>query len=358
MGVPLAAVGYGGKALGESQKKNAPAPPDYMGLANQQAGQQQQLLNQQTAANRPNQSSPFASSQWSKGPDGQWSQQLGFTGPLAGASQNVQQQLLQAMTGPLDFSGLPQVGTGEAAREQAINAAYGQATSRLDPRFSRARDAERTRLLNQGLQEGSEAYNRAMGELGNQEADAYNQAMFSAIGQGGEAGERIFRQGMMGRNQALEEMLRQRNQPMAELQQMQSLLGMPSFVQAGMGEAPNLVGAGAMTDAANFRNWQQKQQMMADYYGGAMDLFGQGMSMAPYFLSDERAKTDVQRLPYEVVPGVPGVSFRYRPEVGLGTGLHVGVSAQDLQRAFPGAVRPRPDGLLEVHPAFAPFPVE
>lgn len=337
-------------------KKNAPPPPDYLGFANDQAEQQHQLLNEQSLANRPNQQTPFASSQWTKNPDGTWSQSTGFSGPMGGASTALQQQLLQAMAGPLDFSGLPQVGSGEEARQQAIEASYSQATSRLDPRFSHARDSERTRLLNQGLSEGSEAYNKAMGELGMQENDAYNQAMYGAIGQGQQAGESLFRQGMDRRTQALAELLRQRGQPMAELQGMQGFLAQPGFQGAGQGQAPNLLGAAGMQDAAAYRNWQARQQAMADAYGAGMDLVGTAGSLA--VLSDERAKQDILPLGREALPGVPLIAFRYRPELGLGSARYVGVSAQALQRALPGAVRARPDGLLEVHPAFSPIPLE
>lgn len=336
--------------------KSAPAPPDFMGLAREQGQIQQDMLRQQTRANRPTQSTPFASSTWVEGPDGQMTQRVGLTGPLGDASSAVQQQLLQAMTQPLDFGGLPQVGTGADARQQGIDAAYNQATSRLDPRFSRARDAERTRLLNQGLAEGSEAFNNAMGQLGNQETDAYNQAMYSAIGQGREAGESIFRQDMARRSQGLQEMLRQRSQPMADLQGLQSFLGMPSFMGAGQGQAPNLLGAGGMQGAADFRNWQANNQATADAIGGGMDLLGTLGQL--YFMSDERAKVEIKHLPHEVLPGVPAISFRYRPELGLGTGRYVGVSAQALQRVAPEAVRERPDGLLEVRADFAPVPLE
>jgi hypothetical protein len=335
--------------------QGAPAPQNYMGLAQQQAGQQNDLLGQQTQANRPNQQNAFgATSTWTTGPDGRPMQQTAFTGPLGQASGGVQQQLLQAMTGPLDFSSLPGVSSGDAARQQGIDAAYGQASSRLDPRFSRARADTRTQLLNQGLAEGSEAYNRSMGELGMQENDAYNQAMYSAIGQGREAGESIFRQDTARRGMGMQEMLQKRGQPLRELQGMQSLLGMQSFMGAGQGQAPNLLGAAGMQDAAAYRKWQADQQQLADWIGGGMDLLGTAGSFA---LSDERSKTDLQRLPEEMIPGVPLALWRYRDGMGA-PGLHLGVVAQDLALVRPEAVRARHDGMFEVHPDFAPVALE
>lgn len=336
--------------------QSAPTPPDFMGLANQQAGQQQNFLNQQTQANRPNQSNPYATSTWAQGPDGQWSQSSQFTGPMAGLNQSLQQQAAQAMGTPFSLSGLPQVGTGEQARQQAIDGAYGQATRRLDPAFQQREDALRTRLQNQGLQAGSEAYNREMDNFGRERNDAYNGALSNAIGQGTAAGNAIFQQGMQSREQALQEMLRQRGQAFSELGGMQGLLGQQGFMGAGLAQAPNLLGAAGMQDAANMGRYQLSQQQMSDYLGAGMQLLGTAGSA--FLLSDERAKTDVQRLGVEVLPGVEAVTFRYRPEMGLGTKRHVGVLAQDVARVMPEAVRQRSDGLLMVHPAFTPHPLE
>jgi hypothetical protein len=326
-----------------------------MGLAQQQADMQNQQLNQQTRANRPNQSSPFATSTWTQGPDGQWNQSSQFSGPLAGLSQSLQEQAAQAMGTPLNFSGLPQAPDGSAAREQAINAAYGSATSRLDPAFQQREQDLQTRLLNQGLQPGSEAYNREMSRLGNERTDAYNQALSSAIGQGTAAGNALFQQGMQSRQQAMEEMLRQRGQAFGEMGAMSGLLGQSGFNAAGLGQAPNLLGAAGMQNAADNAAWQQNQQFWGDIIGNGLQLGGMVGSL---FMSDERAKTDVQRLDMEVVPGVPAAVFRYRPEHNMGTGRYVGVVAQDLARALPHAVHEREDGMLMVGPAFAPLPLE
>lgn len=335
-----------------SGKFNAPPPPDYMGLANQQADSSRQAVDAQTRANRIDQTNPYGSLTY--GPDG--SQHFSFTGPMGDMNASLQQQAAQTMGKPLDFSGLPQVGTGEEARKQAIDSAYGEATSRLDPAFAKREDALRAQLVNQGLQPGSEAYNQEMAQLGRDRNDAYGGAMSNAISQGTAAGSALFGQNMAGRQQALQEMLRQRGQAMGELQGMQGFQGMQGYNAAGLAQGPNLLGAAGMQDASAMSRWQAQMQMLSDFIGGGMKLAGTAGSVAA--LSDERCKMEVERLEEEVVPGVPAATFRYRPEVGLGTKRHVGVVAQDLQRVMPSAVRQRPDGLLEVHPAFAPHPLE
>lgn len=339
MAVPIA----GGMALkqnGGLPKKNQPAPPNYSQLAMQQADMGQKAVDSQTAANRPNQSTPFASSQWQKGPDGQWTQSVGLNGPLAGANNALQTSAAEMLRQPLNFGGLQQLSTGELARDQAINAAYGQAASRLDPMWQQREQQNRTRLLNQGLQEGSAAWNRAMGNMGQERTDAYNQAMYGAIGQGTQAGQAMFNQSLAGRQQGLAELLRQRSQPMEELQALQGLTAMPGFSQAGVAQAPNLLGAG-----------QAQYQADMDKYKATVDMWNQlaqaGMQAGMMAASDERMKQNVVRYPDEVFPGVPLASWEWRPEYE-NSGPTAGVIAQDLQHVLPEAVRSREDGMLMV----------
>jgi hypothetical protein len=324
-------------------KKGAPPPPDYMAITREQGEIAQRLLEQQTRANRPNQSTPFASSNWTQDANGNWTQNVGLNGPLGDANQRAQALAAQMMGQPLDLGSLPGLTTGEEARQHAIDAAYGQATSRLDPQWSQMEDQNRTRLLNQGLAEGSEAYNRAMERLGGQRNDAYNQAMFSAIGQGTSAGNALFNQSMASRQNALAEMLQQRSMPMQDLQQLQGLTAMPGFQGAGRAETPNLVGAASAGDAASMQRYLMQQQQLMDAISAFTQLAGTGAMLA----SDERMKQNIERLPYEVLPGVQLATWEWRPEFA-GAGPTVGVVAQDLQQVAPYLVHEAEDGHLMV----------
>jgi hypothetical protein len=347
-----AASGGGGQDGG---KKSAPPASDYVGAVREQAEQQRQLLNEQTQANRPNQSTPFASSQWSKGPDGQWQQTVSLNGGLGESSNALQNQLAEQMRVPLDFNSLPELGTGESARKQTSDAAYSQAASRLDPQWQQTEERNRTRLLNQGLAEGSEAYNKAMDRLSQQRNDAYNQANFSAIREGTAAGQALYNQNLTSRNQKMQELLTARRQPLSELQALQGFTGMPGFSQAGQGQAPNLLSALLQQDQGALMRWQMAQQGQADTIGGIMDLVGK-LGPVIAMASDERVKTDVERLPEEVLPGVPLAVFRYLPDMNL-PGLCAGVVAQDLQKVQPESVTEGEDGILYVGAEFAPVKI-
>jgi hypothetical protein len=80
----------------------------------------------------------------------------------------------------------------EAARREAQNATYGQATSRLDPQWSRASDQLDTKLANQGLGANSTAYAAQQDMFGQAKNDAYNQAQYSSIAAGNDAAQQQF----------------------------------------------------------------------------------------------------------------------------------------------------------------------
>lgn len=344
MAVPLFA---GNAAAGDPAnvggKKNGPPPPDFMGFMQQQADASQRLTSDQTQANRPNQSTPFASSQWTQGPDGQWSQSVGFNGPLAQANSSLQQQAADALRQPFDLSGIPGLSSGEEARDQAINAAYGQATSRLDPQWQQREDQTRARLLASGLQEGSAAYNRAFENLGRERNDAYNQAQFSAIGQGTQAGNALFNQSLARRQQNVGEYQAQRGSALSDLLRMQGLTQMPGFAQVGRAETPQFLQAGGMQDAAAQQRWQQQMQMISDLIGMGGQLGGAAM-----MASDERLKENIERYGFDAIQGVPAASWDWIPGSGMPDGRQYGVIAQDLQQVRPDLVHAGDDGMLMV----------
>lgn len=321
--------------------KQAPAAPDYAGAA-------QQTSDAAARLNRPNQTNAFGSSTtWETGPDGTPRQVQSFGGPFAGYAEGLQQQAA-GMGGPMDWGQFGTLGTGDDARSQAINAAYGQATSRLDPQWQQREDAERARLASQGVAESSEAYKNAMGALGQQRNDAYQGAMSSAIGQGTAAGQAVFNQNMASRQQAISEALRRRGMPMQELQQLQGFLAQPGYNQIA---GPNLLGAAQSAGDYGLNAWGAENRANADALNGFLSLLASGGSAVGAAISDERAKEDVRRLPVEALPGVPFATWHYRPGYGP-PGLHVGVIAQDLERVSPRHVSRRADGMRVVDYSF------
>jgi hypothetical protein len=330
-------------------KKSAGPPPDYMGAAQWQADSSRRAIQEQTAANRPNVSGPFSSQRWTRGPNGEWQLTTGLAG---GLGQGLPGQAAAALQNPLDPSLFGPVQTGDQAREQAISSAYGAATSRLDPMFAQREEAQRAQLANQGLDPTSAAYRAQMGNFGRERTDAYNQALSSAIGQGTAAGHTAFQDNAQAQQMAIANALRQRQQPLAEMQQLQGMANnAPSFMGAGAADPTQYLAA--MTGLGNWRlaDKQMENQAAASAMQGLMSLFGAAGGGIAKAVSDERAKQNVRRWPIEALPGVPFATWEWRPGFE-GSGPTVGVIAQDLARAAPRYVLRGEDGLLRVDYSF------
>ncbi len=134
-------------------------------------------------------------------------------------------------------------------------------TQRLDPRFAQEEDRLRTRLENQGVTAGSEAWNREMSAFGQNKNDAFNQLM------------------LQGRGQAMGELAAIRNQPLNEISALMggSQVQTPNFgIFQPQGAATTDV-AGLINNNYNQRlgAWNTQQQGQQSLLGG---LFGLGAS--------------------------------------------------------------------------------
>jgi len=95
----------------------------------------------------------------------------------------------------------------DTTRQRVEDSLYSRSTSRLDPQFQEREDQLRTRLANQGIVQGSEAYDREMRKFDNSRTDAYAGARADAISRGGEEQSRMFGMNQAGRQQSLNENL-------------------------------------------------------------------------------------------------------------------------------------------------------
>lgn len=147
---------------------------------------------------------------------------------LGGLAENALGQVENAYNTPYSYDSLnPLYGQDDlnAARLRTEDALY----SRLNPQFDRDEEALRTRLINQGISQGSEAYNREM-ERFNQ---AKNDARMQAVLAGGTEADRLFSQSLASRQQGISELDKLRAQPLNEYLAMsgQQQLQNPQFQQ-------------------------------------------------------------------------------------------------------------------------------
>lgn len=174
-------------------KGSSPPAPDYAGAAQATAAGNLETARAAAAANRVDTYTPYGSWQYSHtgtDPDNGWS----VTQTLSPAEQAKLTQTNNLSTGLLNISG-----KGLGYVDQALSSGgkldegklaqspiQGQSVqdavmSRLAPQIDRDRESLRTRLANQGLMEGSEAYKNAMLTQGQKENDLYTSAALQGI---------------------------------------------------------------------------------------------------------------------------------------------------------------------------------
>lgn len=280
--------------------KQADAPTYSPAGSGQPATSYQNAAQGQAEQSHVNTNGAFGSSSWAQDPGtGQWTESQGFNPGLQGTVNSLEQQMSNTSTGA-----------------DAANAAYQQATSRLNPQFAQGQEGLSSQLAAQGLDPGTEAANNAQGNFDRAKNDAYSSAQNNA-----------FQQGIVAQQQ-----------PYNHLQALQQLLG--GAQSPGAAQGAQYLQALGLNQGLNTNNADTANQT----WGGALQGAGAaGGALAS--LSDERAKFHVERLQREAIPGVPWALFEYRAAPGY---QHIGVIAQDVQKVRPDLVHERPDGLLTV----------
>jgi hypothetical protein len=338
----------GGGFLGLGPAPSAPAAPDYSGAAQATAAGNIEAARVATAANRVNQvtpygnlnyavtgSDPYGNPTWTATQtlspaqqqllDYQNQASLGL-GRLAGQGLGYVENMLQT---PFDVSKLPSTGFNPS---QTYQEAYMQ---RLAPQLQQGREQLQQRLANQGIDIGSEAYDRAM----MQQAQRENDLLLGATTQG-------FGVGQQARQTALQEQAYLRNEPLNTLSAVRTGAQVqgPQFVnsaQQATTAGPDLLGAAGMGYNAQMGDFNARQAAQANLNQGLFTLGGAAL------MSDIRAKENIKAV--GVMPnGLTLYSFEYKDEVKshplAGNGIHVGVMAQEVEQVFPYAVKTLDDG--------------
>lgn len=246
-----------------------PPPPDPVATANAQANTNRETATTQQHMNMVNQRTPYGSQTYEQ--TGTWANgdpRFEQTTTLSPQEQQKQDQQwkfdnlvnqlginqTQKLTGLLDKP----VNLGNEATESRL---MQLGMSRLNPQFAQRREAMEAKLMNQGVQPGTEAWKRAMGEVGQQENDAINQLLLT------------------GRGQANTELLAERNQPINEITALMSggQVSQPNFTSTPTANVNGVDLAGMTYDSYRMgpmAQWQQQQQNNNALMSGMFSLGG------------------------------------------------------------------------------------
>ncbi len=294
--------------------KKAPDPPDYAAAAERTAEGNQQMLDQQTRANRPNMYTPWGQQTWTESPNGQWSStiqlspdqqaaldaQMGLTAGRSGIASGMLGRVANEYGQAPDYSqytgyaDTPQGMTLDPSSryyDEAGDAVYGQFERRMEPRFEQASAAMDAQLRNQGLRPGDQAYDYQMSQLMQGQDDARLQAMDQATRVAGAEASRMYgmdadaerlRYGQAMDSAGYQNQLRQAQ--IAEdmqrrgysLNEINALLTgqqigmpqMPGFQRAGYTSGPNYMGAAQAQYQGALDQYSAQQAQLGGLMGG------------------------------------------------------------------------------------------
>lgn len=189
-------------------------------------------------------------------------------------------------------------------------------SKRLDPMFSEGEESLRTRLMNQGLQPGTPAWEAEMRRFSEGKNDAYNNLLLT------------------GRQQAGNELLTERNQPFNEM--IAALTG-TQVQNPNLVNTPNVGVSGVDYSGMVNDNYQNSLNAYNAKIGG---LFGLGGTLAGGWArsgfpmpSDRSIKRDIQRIG-TADNGLPIYLYRLKNSAQY----HVGFMADEVKEIRPEAV--------------------
>ena len=342
----------GGGFLGLGPAPSAPAAPDYRAAAQETASGNLDAARAATAANRVNQVTPYGNLNYTiSGQDpygnptwtattslsdvgqqllnNQNAASLGLGGTINAALGRVQSTMGQEFN-----PNLPSTGFDPG---QSYQDAYMQ---RLAPQIQQGQEQLQQRLANQGIDIGSEAYDRAMQGQAQRENDLLLGATTQGFGVGSQANQQAFNQEMTKYNMPLNTLSALRSG---------SQVQNPSFVnsaQQATTSGADILGAAQMGYNAQMGDFNQKQAAQQNFNQGLMGLGGAGI-MA---FSDIRMKENIKQIDW-LPNGLPIYSYEYKSEFKdiAGHGQFVGVMAQEVEMVRPEAVITNANGYKMVN---------
>ena len=184
---------YEGPVLECKSAPDPPPAPDFAGAAQATASGNTQAAQLAQQANLVNQYTPYGSLTYSQDPTSRFTSgnpsyssnvnlepiaqktldtQFGLSNEMGNLAQGQIANVNQTYGTPIDLSSVNDI----------YNKSYGAQTSRLDPQWAQNTESQAARLANQGIQQGSQAYDNSMRQFNQAKNDAYQQAQLAAIG--------------------------------------------------------------------------------------------------------------------------------------------------------------------------------
>ena len=201
------------------KKVKSPPPPDYQAAAQAQGEANLEAARLSAALNRVDQHGPEGSVTYQDLGNDRWAQYTNLSPEQQRIFDETQRAELElanlagdqvfrvdrALRAPVSTANLPDRVSSltddyGVQRDQVIDTVYGRAARHLDPQFAQEEEATRSRLINSGIPQGSEAYDREMDNFYRRREAAYGDARDRAIMSGGQEHSRLLSEALTGAN--------------------------------------------------------------------------------------------------------------------------------------------------------------
>lgn len=164
----------------------------------------------------------------------------------------------------------------EGLATQARDAMYHQQTALLDPQYKQQQDALESQLTNQGVVQGSQAWNTAMDSYARQRDYAYGNARDSSINQGNTYANQLFNQNLQAHNTGMSDLSTQQNQYLNTANGLSNTVKQPTFNSTS---APtNYLGGAALQGQGNLNQYNAQTGASNSQQNGLYQLGSAVMS--------------------------------------------------------------------------------
>jgi hypothetical protein len=391
----------GGGFLGLGPAPSAPAAPDYTAAAKETATGNLEAARAATAANRVNQVTPYGNltynqsgtdsygnptwtattslsdvgqrlldtqNQTSLGLGSAINAQLGQVQDVMGRGFNPNTNPITTNVGEANLQTRPDYEGGMAGWDRANQILQ----ARLQPQMEQQSSAQAARLANQGIVQGTKAYENAMRTFNQGQNDLLTnsqlagqnigQNLFTQGLQGAQFGNQAQQQGFANRltnanlgntaqQQQFNQALTRYNLPLNTLSALRTgaQVQNPSFVnsaQQATTSGPDMLGAAQMGYNAQMGDFNAQNAAQQNFNSGLMGLAGAGVMK----YSDIRMKENIKQIHW-LPNGLPVYEYEYKPEFKdiAGHGKHIGVMAQEAEIVQPEAVITNANGYKMVN---------
>jgi Chaperone of endosialidase len=237
----------------------------------------------------------------------------------------------EALSRGFNWDALPasQINAGQTAQDAIM--------SRLNPNFAQSEESLRTRLTNQGVRPGTQAWDNEFRNFNYGKNDAYSQAALQGIDVGNQARQQAIQEQAFGRTEGLNMVnaLRTGNQ-----------VQNPNFIntpQQATTAGPDLLGAAGQQYQGQLGAYNAQQASSNGFLGGLGSLAGAGVQagIAGGWFSDKRLKTKIRKIGTHI----KGFGIYAYEKFGR---YEIGVLAQEVRKIMPNAVHKHPSGYLMV----------